>query len=102
MGHNTGLKSYRSKVFENFPRTNLPDEFTSYAEYQAYVDLLIRTGCIDNAKKIWWDIRPHPNFPTLEIRICDIPMRIEETIAIAALCQALAKTLYIIYQKFKL
>lgn len=98
MGHNTGLKSYRSKVFENFPRTNLPDEFTSYAEYQAYVDLLIRTGCIDNAKKIWWDIRPHPNFPTLEIRICDIPMRIEETIAIAALCQALAKTLYIIYQ----
>ncbi|MFZ9760897.1 MAG: carboxylate-amine ligase [Candidatus Kapaibacteriota bacterium] len=98
-GHVTGLKSYRSKVFENFPRTNLPDEFSSYAEYQAYVDMLIKTGCIDNAKKIWWDIRPHPLYPTLEIRICDIPMRIEETIAIAALCQAIVKKLYTLYTK---
>jgi carboxylate-amine ligase len=93
------LKSYRSKVFENFPRTNLPDEFQSYAEYQAYVDMLMKTGCIDNAKKIWWDIRPHPVYPTLEIRICDIPMRIEETIAIAALCQAIVKKLYTLYTK---
>jgi carboxylate-amine ligase len=99
MGHNTGLKSYRSKVFERFPRTNLPDEFSSYAEYQSYVDLLMRTGCIDNAKKIWWDIRPHPFFPTLEVRICDLPMRIDETLAIAALCQALAKKLYTLYKK---
>jgi glutamate---cysteine ligase / carboxylate-amine ligase len=98
-GVNTGLKSYRSKVFERFPRTNLPDYFNSWGEYQAYIDLLVRTGCIDNAKKIWWDIRPHPNFPTLEIRICDLPMRIEETIAIAALCQALAAKLYSLYSK---
>ncbi len=99
MGMNTGLKSYRSKVFERFPRTALPDSFSSWREYQSYVDLLIRTGSIDNAKKIWWDIRPHPFFPTLEIRICDIPMRIEETIAIAALCQALAAKLFSLYEK---
>lgn len=98
-GVNTGLKSYRSKVFERFPRTNFPDYFNSWGEYQAYVDLLVRTGCIDNAKKIWWDIRPHPNFPTLEVRICDLPMRVEETIAIAALCQAIAAKLYSLYSK---
>lgn len=99
MGMNTGLKSYRSKVFERFPRTALPDSFSSWREYESYVDLLIRTGSIDNAKKIWWDIRPHPFFPTLEVRICDLPMRIEETIAIAALCQALAAKLFSLYEK---
>ncbi|MBK9247026.1 MAG: carboxylate-amine ligase [Ignavibacteria bacterium] len=99
MGQNTGLKSYRSKVFERFPRTNLPDEFSSWAEYEGYVNFLIKTGCIDNPKKIWWDIRPHPFFPTLEIRICDLPMRVDETVAIAALCQALAKKLYTLYKK---
>lgn len=99
MGMNTGLKSYRSKVFERFPRTALPDSFSSWREYQSYVDLLIQTGSIDNAKKIWWDIRPHPFFPTLEIRICDLPMRVEETIAIAALCQALAAKLFSLYEK---
>ena len=99
MGMNTGLKSYRSKIFERFPRTALPDAFASWREYESYVDLLIRTGSIDNAKKIWWDIRPHPFFPTLEIRICDLPMRIEETIAIAALCQALAAKLFSLYEK---
>ena len=99
MGQNTGLKSYRSKVFERFPRTNLPDEFSSWAEYEGYVNFLIKTGCIDNAKKVWWDIRPHPFFPTLEVRICDLPMRVDETVAIAALCQALAKKLYTLYKK---
>ncbi len=98
-GFNTGFKSYRSKVFERFPRTGLPDHFESWSEYQAYVDLLVRTGCIDNAKKIWWDIRPHPHFPTLEVRICDLPMRIEESVAIAALCQAIAAKLYKLYTK---
>ena len=57
-------------------------------------NLLIHTNCIDNAKKIWWDIRPHPHFPTLEFRVCDMPMRLEETIAIAALCQAMIAKLY--------
>jgi carboxylate-amine ligase len=98
-GMDTGLKSYRSKIFERFPRTALPDLFSSWGEYDNYVKLLVKTGSIDNAKKIWWDIRPHPFFPTLEVRICDLPMRIEETIAIAALCQALAAKLYSLYEK---
>jgi carboxylate-amine ligase len=87
---NSGLKSYRAKVFERFPRTNLPDAFASYSEFEAYVNLLIKTGCIDNAKKIWWDIRPHPYFDTIEVRICDIPLRADESIALAALIQATA------------
>ncbi|MEN9282350.1 MAG: hypothetical protein RL594_1285 [Bacteroidota bacterium] len=98
-GIDTGLKSYRSKIFERFPRTALPDAFSSWGEYQNYVNLLIKTGSIDNAKKIWWDIRPHPFFPTLEVRICDLPMRIEETIAIAAICQAVAAKLFSLYEK---
>ena len=93
-GMDTGLKSYRCKVFDKFPRTNIPDYFPSWGEYDRFVNLLVRTGCIDNAKKIWWDIRPHPNFPTLEFRICDVPMRADETIAIAALIQATIAKLY--------
>jgi carboxylate-amine ligase len=93
-GMDTGLKSYRCKVFDKFPRTNIPDYFPSWGEYDRFVSLLVRTGCIDNAKKIWWDIRPHPNFPTLEFRICDVPMRADETIAIAALIQATVAKLY--------
>lgn len=87
LGLETGLKSYRCKVFDKFPRTNLPDYFNSYSEYENFVKLLIQTNCIDNAKKIWWDIRPHPNFPTLEFRVMDIPMRVEETMALVALIQ---------------
>lgn len=94
LGMDTGLKSYRCKVFERFPRTNIPDYFPSWGEYEGFVNLLIQTKCIDDAKKIWWDIRPHPHFPTLEFRICDIPMRAEETIAIAALIQATVAKLY--------
>jgi carboxylate-amine ligase len=94
IGMNTGLKSYRCKVFDRFPRTNIPDTFTSWADFENFVNLLVRTKCIDNARKIWWDIRPHPVFTTLEIRVCDIPMRVEETLAIAALIQATAVKLY--------
>lgn len=94
LGMDTGLKSYRCKVFDKFPRTNIPDYFPSYGEYERFVSLLVKTNCIDNAKKIWWDIRPHPNFPTLEFRICDVPMRADETIAIAALIQATVAKLY--------
>jgi len=90
IGMNTGLKSYRSKVFDRFPRTNIPDTFTSWSDFENFVNLLVRTNCIDNAKKIWWDVRPHPFFGTLEIRVCDIPMRVDETLAIAALIQATA------------
>lgn len=88
LGMDTGLKSYRCKVFDKYPRTNIPDYFPSYGEYESFVNLLVKTNCIDNAKKIYWDIRPHPHFPTLEFRIMDLPMRLEETLAIAALCQA--------------
>ena len=94
LGAATGLKSYRCKVFEKFPRTNIPDPFGSWNEFDSYVKLLIKTNCIDNAKKIWWDVRPHPFFPTLEFRICDVPMRVEESIALAALMQATLAKLY--------
>ena len=93
LGHNTGLKSYRSEVFKKFPRTDIPDHFDSHSSFQRYVDLLIKLNCIDNGKKIWWDVRPHPFFPTLEFRICDIPTRVDDTIAIAALFQAIVARL---------
>jgi carboxylate-amine ligase len=93
VGHETGLKSYRSEVFKQFPRTDIPDHYDSHASFQRYVDLLVKTGCIDNGKKIWWDVRPHPFFPTLEFRICDIPTSVDDTIAIAALFQAIVAKL---------
>jgi carboxylate-amine ligase len=94
LGDRTGLESYRCKVFDKFPRTNIPDTFTSWADYETFVNLLVRTNCIDNAKKIWWDVRPHPFFSTIEVRICDIPMRADESIALAALIQATMAKLY--------
>ncbi len=97
LGMNTGLKSYRCKVFDKFPRTNIPDYFPSWGEYENFIKLLIKTNCIDNAKKIWWDIRPHPFFNTIEFRVADIPMRADETIAIAALIQATVAKLYKLY-----
>ncbi|HEV8269299.1 MAG TPA: carboxylate-amine ligase, partial [Thermoanaerobaculia bacterium] len=96
-GRDTGWKSYRAKVFERFPRTGIPDFYYSWGDYMAYVDTLVKTGCIDNPKKIWWDVRPHPFFPTLEYRICDIPMRVDETICIAALFQAITCKLWKMY-----
>jgi carboxylate-amine ligase len=99
VGMETGLRSYRCKVFDKFPRTNIPDLYSSWSEFENYVNLLIHTKCIDNAKKIWWDIRPHPYFPTLEFRVCDMPMRLEESIAIAALCQAIIAKLYRLHER---
>ncbi len=89
LGFNTGLKSYRSEVFKKFPRTDIPDHFESAQQYQSYVDLLVKMNCVQDATKIWWDIRPHQIFPTLEFRICDIPTRVDDTIAVAALFQAI-------------
>ena len=94
LGRDTGYKSYRIKVFENYPRTGIPDYFQSYAEYESYINLLVKTHCIDNAKKIWWDIRIHPLFDTLEFRICDEPMLVDETIALAALIQCVVAKLH--------
>ncbi len=94
LGENTGLKSYRLQIFERFPRTGIPDAFESLSEYEDYLKLLIATGCIDNAKKIWWDIRLHPFFDTLEFRICDAQSRVDDTIALAALMQAIIVKLH--------
>lgn len=93
-GRTTGYKSFRTKVFDKFPRTGIPDYFESIEAYDNYVNMLIKTNCIDNAKKIWWDLRVHPFFNTVEFRICDVPMTISETIAIAALFQAICVKLY--------
>ena len=93
-GRKTGYKSFRTKVFDKFPRTGIPDYFSSAAEYDSYINLLIKTNCIDNGKKIWWDIRLHPFFETIEFRICDVPMRVDETIALAALMQAVVAKVF--------
>jgi carboxylate-amine ligase len=93
-GVDTGLKSYRSIVFGNMPRTGLPPDFDSWGEYERFVEILIDTNCILDATRIWWDIRPHPEFPTLEFRVTDICTRIDEAICIAALIQALVAKLY--------
>jgi carboxylate-amine ligase len=88
MGRNTGFTSYRSAIFSNFPRTGIPPTFVSRAEFENYVNLLISTNCIDNGKKIWWDLRPHPSFGTLEFRVCDIATKVDECLALAATMQA--------------
>jgi carboxylate-amine ligase len=94
VGQDTGLKGYRLKVFERFPRTGIPDAFESLSEYEDYCKLLVRTGCIDNPKKIWWDIRLHPFFDTLEMRVCDAQSRVDDTLSIAALIQAVVSKLF--------
>ncbi len=94
VGRNTGFNSYRIKVFDRFPRTGIPDYFSSLTEYENFLKLLVKTNCIDNGKKIWWDIRLHPHFDTLEFRICDVPLRVDETIAIAAMFQAIVAKLH--------
>src|SRR5260221_4059647 len=94
MGRDTGLKSYRTTVFRRFPRTGIPDHFDSWREYERYVELLVELHCIDNGKKIWWDLRPQPTFGTLEFRICDVPTAPCASIAIAALAQATIAKLY--------
>jgi glutamate---cysteine ligase / carboxylate-amine ligase len=99
MGRDTGLKSFRTTVFRRFPRTGIPDHFQSWGEYEDYINLMVHLHCIDNAKKIWWDVRPHPTFGTLEFRICDVATRVDEAIAIAALTQAIVVKLHRLYTK---
>src|SRR5436305_14098900 len=93
-GRLTGYKSFRTKVFDKFPRTGIPDHFESIEAYDNYIKLLVKTNCIDNAKKIWWDLRVHPFFNTVEFRICDVPMTVQETITIAALFQGICAKLF--------
>ena len=92
-GRDTGLKSYRTVIFESMPRTGLPPSLKSWADYQGFIDTLVATGCIDEPTKIWWDIRPHPKFPTLEFRVCDICTKVEEAVCIAAIVQAIVAKL---------
>jgi carboxylate-amine ligase len=92
-GRDTGLRSYRSVVFQSLPRTGIPQGFRSYADYRSFVDLLLKTGSLDDAGHIWWDVRPSEKFPTLEVRIPDSCTRIEETLCIAALVQAIVAKL---------
>jgi carboxylate-amine ligase len=94
LGRFTGLKSYRTVVWQQFPRTGIPSTFDSWSDYQSFVDTLVQTNCIDNAKKIWWDVRPHPFYPTIEFRVCDMPCTVDETICLAALFQAIVVKLY--------
>jgi glutamate---cysteine ligase / carboxylate-amine ligase len=94
MGRDTGLKSYRTTVFRRFPRTGVPDHFHSWSEYENYIQLLVDLHSIDDAKKIWWDVRPHPAFGTLEFRVCDVPTRPEAAVMLGALVQAIVVKLY--------
>jgi glutamate---cysteine ligase / carboxylate-amine ligase len=100
-GRLTGLKAYRAVVWKRFPRSGLPDAFTSWKDFDQYVQTLINTGCIDNGKKIWWDIRPHPFFGTVEFRVFDMPATLDDVIAIAALCQSLVATLTWLHKRGK-
>ena len=94
VGEDTGLKSYRIAVWNEMPRTGLPERFDSYGEYTHHVDILVKTGVIEDATKIWWDIRPSARFPTLEMRICDTCTRLEDTLCIAALYVCWLRMLY--------
>lgn len=98
MGRNTGFKSYRSVVFTGFPRTGIPPSFSSASEFENYINLLITTGSIDNGKKLWWDMRPHPFFNTLEFRVCDIATKVEECLALAAMMQAIIVKFYTLFE----
>lgn len=93
-GRHTGLASYRSAVFRRFPRTGIPPSFVSNAEYQRFLSTLIRTGSIPDASKIWWDVRPHHLYPTIEFRVCDLCTTVDEAICIAAIFQSLVLTLW--------
>lgn len=97
MGRNTGLKSYRTTVFRRFPRTGVPELFESWSAYENFVNLLVKLNSIDNGKKIWWDVRPHPTFGTLEFRMCDVTTKVEEAVAIAAITQAIVVKLHRLY-----
>ena len=94
MGRATGLKSYRSVIFKNFPRTGIPPVLHSYADYQSLLESLVKTRSIPNGSKIWWDVRPHHTYPTLEFRACDVCTRVDEAVCIAAILQAIVAKMW--------
>ena len=93
-GDETGLKSYRTSVFRAVPRTGMPDEFESWAEYERHVRVLVEAGVIEDATKLWWDLRPSARYPTLELRSNDICTNVEDTLSIAAMYMSLLSMLY--------
>jgi carboxylate-amine ligase len=99
LGRNTGLKSYRQVIWGRFPRTGIPPEFSSHDEFENFVELLVKTRSIDNGRKIWWDLRPHAFYPTIEFRVCDATTKIEETLCVAALIQAICAKLIVLREK---
>ncbi len=94
MGRDTGLKSYRSVQWRNFPRTGIPPTFATWSEYEHIVRSLVNADAIDDPSKIWWDLRPHHLYPTLEFRLCDICTRVDEAVCIAAIFQAIVAKLW--------
>ena len=94
LGQDTGLKSYRLTIFDALPRTGLPERFASYAEYERHIGILMEAGLIDDATRIWWDLRPSARFPTLETRIMDVCTRLEDTVSLAALLMCIMRMLY--------
>ena len=93
-GTNTGLKSYRMSIFRTLPRTGLPEKLDSWADFRHNVDVLVRAGVIEDSSKVWWDIRPSERYPTLEMRVTDLPTRMEDTVAIAALYVCILRMLW--------
>lgn len=93
-GENTGLKSYRLAVWDEMPRTGLPEHFDSYSDYIRHVEILVKTGVIEDATKVWWDIRPSARYQTLEMRISDVCTRIDDAVAVAAVYQCWLHMLY--------
>lgn len=93
-GRETGLKCYRLSVFQTLPRTGLPEEFSSWSEYERHVAVLVNAGIIEDASKLWWDIRPSTRYPTLELRVPDICTRLDDAIAVAALYMSLLEMLF--------
>jgi carboxylate-amine ligase len=94
MGRITGLKSYRSVIFRNFPRTGVPPLLRSWSEFSSLLDTLVRTHSVPDGSKIWWDVRPNHSYPTLEFRVCDVCTRVDEAVAIAAILQAIVAKLW--------
>ena len=99
MGRDTGIKSYRTTIFRRFPRTGVPDYFGSWSEFENYVKLLVDLKCIEDGKKIWWDVRPHPTYGTLEFRVCDVPTNPADAVMLGALCQAIIVKLHKLYER---
>jgi carboxylate-amine ligase len=94
MGRATGLKSYRSVIFRNFPRTGIPPVLNSWNDYSELLESLMKTRSVPNGSKIWWDLRPNWSYPTLEFRICDVCTRVDEAVCVAAILQAIIAKLW--------